>query len=177
MAFFAPEPDQPEPEFIDPPTYPWQKPPYEESPAFLPISELLAVNENAAIALVGVRVFREGAEFVIERKIRRGKLSQKDWEDKATFGARGAGRMWSQRLRFGVALSDGEKVTDDFKVPFTQREPPERHVLVPTGGGGHGDHRSFEYSDKLWLWPLPRREPWSSSSNGQPRTSPRPELT
>lgn len=40
-------------------------------------------------------------------------------------------------------------------VGVMQEEGPEGHVLVPTGGGGHGDARSFEYDDRLWLWPLP----------------------
>lgn len=166
MTFFPPDPEMPEPEEQESSQPSWWQAPEEELPVLLPVSELLAVTEHVAIALIGVAVHREGVEFRIERRLRRHGLPLADWNELCaqfmehmSFGGTvdPAGR-----LRFGAVLADGEKVVTDAFRFFGGGDPmaePEGHVLSRREQGGGGGGSTYASADHLWLWPLPPAGP------------------
>jgi len=161
VSFFPPDPPaddihdgtpSPEPEA-------WWRPPEDELPVFLPLGERLAVTPSLAVVLVGARVYSQGVEFRVERRFRRNGLPERDWQlaQWAFHGPIGPGEPG--RLRYGVALGDGDKVLLDG--PFNASpfgEPPARS-LTQTDGNGSGSDRFYRSEDGLWLWPLPPEGP------------------
>ena len=159
MTFFPPDPAIPEPEESESPRMPWWGAPEDELPAMLPVAELLAVTDHAAVVLAGVAVYSGGVEFRIEGHLRRGDLSAEDWRAlcEALIEHHPYGGDRSARLRLGVELGDGEQVLADrpFSWDIDPDAEPQGHVLTRTGGGGGGGGRTYTYTDRLWLWPLP----------------------
>lgn len=156
MSFFPPDPtdDEPQPE---PEHNPRWKPSDDELPRLFPVSEVLALTDNVAIVVMGARVYSDGIEILIERRLRRGDRSKQEWQ-LVQWGSHGLHGLPSpDRLRYGVALSDGQHVLVDNFAGFAgdDRHDESRHTLFPTNGSGSGtgDHHSYE--DGLWLWPLP----------------------
>lgn len=162
MPFFPPDPEMPEPEESESVQPRWWEAPEDELPALLPISEILAVNDHVAIALLGVAVYRDGVEFRLERRLRRRDMPLKEWSalceefmEHTPFGgpADDAGR-----LRFGVLLASGERALAD-RAPFfggaDSMAEPDGHTLSRRGRGGGGSGSTYSSSDHLWLWPLP----------------------
>jgi hypothetical protein len=115
MTFFPPDPELPEHEEPESTVPRWWQAPEDELPVLLPVSELLAVTEQVAIALVGVAVYSEGVQFRVERTLRRNGLPGAEWNELCgafmehmPFGGRVDGRF-----RFGAVLADGRKVLAD----------------------------------------------------------------
>ena len=81
MFFFPPDPpqdgDSAPQQHLSPP---WWQPPEDEFPLLFPIAERLATGENAAIFVREARVYSIGVEVVIDRRMRRGELSERDWQ-------------------------------------------------------------------------------------------------
>jgi hypothetical protein len=158
MDFFAQDPPQNDEPPVSPEPEPWRSPPEDELPILVAVSEVLAVGDLVAIVVVGVRVFSTGVEILIERRARRGNRSEREWQlaqqEFHGFVERGN----PGRLRYGVALGDGQRlVADDrFLEPV---EPDGGHRLTPTGGGGNGSDRVYTAEDRYWLWPLPPAGP------------------
>ncbi|HWV50434.1 MAG TPA: hypothetical protein VN035_13345 [Microbacterium sp.] len=185
MSFFPPDPEIPEPDDDMESNSPrWWAPPEDEVPALAPVSEILAITDHVAIALIGAAVFRDGVEFRVERRLRRHGLASAEWNELcATFmehhpwgGPSGA----QGRLRFGLVLGDGQKVLLDgggrFTGDFDPTAEPRSHVLSRHGGSGGGSNGYFSGSDSLWLWPLPPSGPiefvlqWPALGIGEART-------
>jgi hypothetical protein len=159
VTFFDSDPPVPEAERIDADRDPRREPPFDRLPAVAPLSAVLATTDNVSIALISARVFTDGVEFVIERKIRRKAMSRSDFRsltqnDRFTSDE----ESHATRLQYGVLLSDGQKLTGRHffaEEPRQTQIPPLSHILVPTDGSGGGSDSRYEYHDGLWLHPLP----------------------
>lgn len=161
MPFFPPEPEQsPFPEETAPtPRQPWTGPAEDELPALLPVSEVLAVTDNVAVALVGAHVHSDGVELLLERRMRRGDLSAEEWNRlTGVFFGHNHGMPDIGPLRYGLALGDGQRVLEGGAFGFSEDEPANPTIARTRGSGG-GDQWSFSGSDGLWLWPLPPEGP------------------
>ena len=111
------------------------KPSDEEVPAVFPIGETIASNDTVSLVLTLARVHSNGVEFVIDRRIRRGSASRQKWQQMQSEIHNHFGRHDPDRLRYGVALGDGQQlIVDTPRGMFG--ETPEQHCLTPTGGGG-----------------------------------------
>lgn len=168
--------DEPEDVEPQPEPQPWWQPPQSELPRLFPIGEMLGSSATAAIILTEARVYSAGVEFLIERRIRRGTLTDREWEQ-AQWSLHGGyhGRNDPDRLRYGLALGDGQHlVLDQAGTMFTE-ERPAAHTLSPTNGSGSGSERFYRYEDGLWLWPLPPSGPievvaqWPAQGIGESR--------
>jgi hypothetical protein len=164
MSFFPPDPDPGESEQDESPRSPWWSVPNDELPAIYGVSQMLAITEHVAIALVGVYVYRDGVEFRVERRLRRHGVSGSQWrEQSAAFMEHWPGGRTGKddRLRYGLVLSDGQRLVDG--MPFIggsdPTAQPDGHVLTRSGGGTSGDDRVFSGYDGLWLWPAPPAGP------------------
>jgi hypothetical protein len=161
MSCFPPDPEFPEPEEADSRQPPWWAAPENELPALFPVSELIAVTDYVAIALVGAFVYRDGIELRIERRLRRTGLPFGEWNELcATFMEHWpmGGRSDQQgRLRFGLILGDGERVVLDspFFGGVDPSAKPEGHTLARRQGGGGGGGSTYSATDSLWVWPMP----------------------
>lgn len=166
MTFFSADAEPPEPSEppeLEPPR--WWGPPEDELATLLPVREVLGTTEQASVALVWALVHSDGVAFRVERRLRRGDLPAREWQQLVTefaeHGMFGELEDPAARLRFGVVLGDGEQVLDSH--PFGQgKDPnvmPTHHVLVRSGGGSGGSDRFYSGSDTLWLWPLPPSGP------------------
>ncbi|MFJ3393230.1 hypothetical protein [Leifsonia aquatica] len=161
MTFFPPDVPTDDETPIEPEQNPRWKPSDLELPRLFPISEALAVTDTVAIVVMGARVYSDGVEILIERRIRRGGRSEQEWQ-LAQWSAHGLhGRPSAGRLRYGVALSDGQQVLLDTFAGFAGDDPQERsrHTLFPTNGSGGGTGHYYRYEDDMWLWPLPPTGP------------------
>ncbi|WP_261163877.1 hypothetical protein [Microbacterium sp. Marseille-Q6965] len=165
MTFFPPDPEIPELEETESSQPRWWQAPEDELPALLGISELLAATDHAAIALVGIAVHREGIELRVERRLRRNGLPRNEWNELcAVFMEHmsfGGPVDLAGRLRFGVLLADGSKVTDA-SPSFEGRDPmiePAGYILSRWEQGGGGGGSTYSSADRLWLWPLPPAGP------------------
>ncbi|WP_158865827.1 hypothetical protein [Leifsonia sp. AG29] len=156
MNFFPPDPPEDETENADQPPTPWRKPSDDEVPAIYPTGETIALTDTVALVLSFARVYSNGVEFVIDRRIRRGGASRADWRQMQArihnhFGPD------PERLRFGVVLGDGQQLIADH--PGMLGESPEASSLTYSGGGGGGSDDIWRFEDDLWLWPLPPEGP------------------
>lgn len=164
MNFFPVDPEMPEPEESEQ-NYPrWWASPDDELPALLPVSELIAVTDHVAVALVAIAVYGDGVEFRVGRHLRRGGLSATDWNELCSVFMEhmpfSTPTGTSGRLRFGVVLGDGEKViADDLGFGGDPMAEPAGHVLSRRQQGGGGSGSSYSSADHLWLWPLPQNGP------------------
>ncbi|MFJ4045239.1 hypothetical protein ACIPV2_05780 [Microbacterium sp. NPDC089987] len=160
MSFFPPDPPMPEQDDDEPPQPRWWQAPENELPVLIPASEVLAVTDHAAVALVAVAVYSDGIELRIQRRLRRNGIAIEDWNELTGafvehmgFGsANPAGRF-----RVGVVLADGTKVTDASPF-FGGGDPmaePEGFTLSRREQGGGGGPHAYSSADHLWLWPLP----------------------
>ena len=161
MFFFPPDPpqdgDSAPQQHLSPP---WWQPPEDEFPLLFPIAERLATGANAAIFVREARVYSIGVEVVIDRRMRRGELSEREWQLLQWGGQPFSGGQDPDRVRYGLALGDGQRLLADAGpgLPFGDDEPAG-HTLAPSGGGGGGSDRSYRWEDGLWLWPLPPAGP------------------
>ena len=162
MSFFPPDPVIPELEEPESSQPIWWQAPEDELPVLLPVSELLAVKDHVAIALVGIDVHRMGIQLRVERRLRRNGLPLTEWNDLCgTFMGHMSYRGLvdvAGRLRFGVVLADGEKIVTDAFPFFGGGDPmiePKGHTLSRREQGGGGGGSAYSSADHLWLWPLP----------------------
>lgn len=161
MTFFPPDPEIPEQEEAESELPRWWQAPEDELPVLLPVSEMLALTDHVAVALVGIAVYRDGIQFQVQRRLRRGGLGRTEWNELCGLFmehmAFGAPAAVADRLRFGVVLADGEKVTD--ANPFFGNGDamlePVGHTLTRREQGGGGGGSSYTAADHLWLWSLP----------------------
>ncbi|OMH34815.1 hypothetical protein [Tersicoccus sp. Bi-70] len=139
----------------------WWGPPDDEIPVAWAHPAVLGVSDHVAVALLGADVFRSGIDLRIERRLRRHSMSRGDWaRHREAFLGRES-EDTPGRLRYGVVLSNGQRVLDGAhhgptEDPFTE---PRSSVLIRSGGGGGGDDRSYSTTEGLWLWPLPPQGP------------------
>lgn len=161
MASFFP-PDPPSDDVGDVPAFeptPWWRPPEDEVPVLVPLAERIAVTPQLAVLLVCARVYSDGVEFRVERRFRRGDLSERDWQ-LAQWGFHGPLGMGDPgRLRYGVGLGDGRKVLMDGPGAGSPFGDPPDGSLTQSDGSGSGSERFYRTEDGLWLWPLPPEGP------------------
>jgi len=158
VTFFDPDPPVPEPERIEADRDPRREPPFDQLPAVAPLSAVLATTDNVAIALICARIFTDGVEFIIERKIRRKNMSRIDFRNLTQVDRfMPDEENQAARLQYGVLLPDGQKLTSchSWAEDPHQTQIPPRHSLVTTDGSGGGSDSRYEHHDGLWLHPLP----------------------
>jgi hypothetical protein len=160
MSFFPADPDMPAFDDALQPRTPWLIPPADEVPRLYPVAELLASTDHVAIALIGAHVYSDGVELQIERRLRRRDLPRQEWMQlSGVFMEHWHGKS-ADRLRYGLALSTGERVIEGPRFFAADRTtPPAGSSLVRTGGGGGGGGHEFAAHDGLWLWPIPPAGP------------------
>ncbi|CAM5322737.1 hypothetical protein [Leifsonia shinshuensis] len=158
MNFFPADPPEDEPEGSDHVPAPWWKPSDEELPAALPIGETIALTDRVAMILTTARVYSNGVELVVERRIRRGNTSRRDWQELQSRMHDHFGRFDPERLRYGAVLGDGQKLILDLPSGL-YGVAPERHSLTHTRGNGGGSEDFYTFEDGMWLWPLPPEGP------------------
>jgi hypothetical protein len=164
MSFFPPSPDRPA-DSRDPnrkPTPRWFQRPELELPARVPLNEVLHLTNDLAVVLLDAEVFADGCYFRIEWKLRRGDKNDVEWEQisEQFMGGRWgrAERQSGSILRFGVELSDGQRLIDvEGRLPWDNdnAEPVVGHSLRFREEGGHGGEETLTHHGGLWLWPLP----------------------
>lgn len=161
MSFFPPDPEPSEPEESEFTRPPWWGVPDDEIPATLSLCVLLSVTDHVSIALVAADVYRSGVELRFERRLRRLALPLREWNElSSTFmedPRHDAPLDPSGRLRYGLVLSDGQRVYDNqpWFIGTDSTSPPDGYVFARSGGGATGGSRGVESSDRLWLWPAP----------------------
>ncbi|BDZ48272.1 hypothetical protein GCM10025867_05130 [Frondihabitans sucicola] len=163
MTFFEPDPAIPDVEADEPERDPRSEPAFDELAAIAPINALLAANEHVAIALAAVRVFSDGVEFSLERRMRRHGMSRADFrrltEERRIMSDDEAR---ASRLRYGVLLADGQRLTGN-RPRFQEVEDAalstDQHSLVTIGGSDGGSDSRYAHRDGLWLHPLPPAGP------------------
>ncbi|MFJ4038118.1 hypothetical protein ACIPVB_08515 [Microbacterium sp. NPDC090007] len=143
------------------------EPPRDEIPVLSGPAGLLARADDVVIALMGVRVFSDGVEFLLDRHLRRGGRDPREWQlaQMDFAGHFGVADRTPGRLRWGLSLGDGQRLLldDPFGFPHPHRHDapsePQRHTVRVTGGGGSGGGDDYTMHDGLWLWPLPPEGP------------------
>jgi hypothetical protein len=158
VSFFPPDPPDDETENGEHVPAPWWKPSDDELAAILPINETIAIDETVALILTMARVYSNGVEFVVERRLRRGDLTRREWRELQPAIHGHFVRFDPERLRYGAVLGDGQQLITD-RVPGMYGVAPEKHSLNQSGGGGGGGEDSYRLDDALWLWPLPPEGP------------------
>lgn len=136
--------EQPDPEFLR-----RMSPPENEIPVAVPLNAVLGSTGEAAIALMGLRVYTTGIAFDLAVRVRswpdddhRG-LSELVFEH----GRRGG------RLLVGVELSDGRRASNVGR-RGVERDP-SAIVFRPAGGGGG----QLAVDQSWWLSPVPPEGP------------------
>lgn len=174
MAFFEPPPAPPEPQPL--PSRPrrpaWVGPPEDVLPAAVPLDQFAYHTANLVVALYRAEVYGEGCSFHLGVVRRRTQESWQRWQalhqamsPHGGEAQRAAGEQLPDELvRYGVQYADGSKATTldpSSRSPWRDdAEPPSPPVLKRTEEGSSGDVDQLEYSETLWLWPLPSAEPF-----------------
>lgn len=123
-----------------------------------PIGETIAINDTVAIILTIARIYSNGVEFVIDRRIRRGSASRQEWREMQSEIHNHFVRYDPDRVRYGVVLGDGQQLIADL-APGMYGVTPQKHSLNPSGGSGGGSEDLYRFDDGMWLWPLPPEGP------------------
>lgn len=158
MSFFPPDPPEDDIDDGQHVPAPWWKPSDDEHPALLPIGETIAGNDTVALILTMARVYSNGVEFVIDRRVRRGNASRREWREMQSGIHSHFERFDPDRVRYGMVLGDGQHLICDV-APGMYGVTPEKHSLNPSGGGGGGGDDHYRFDDGMWLWPLPPEGP------------------
>ncbi|MGO4593604.1 hypothetical protein AB4Z18_07255 [Leifsonia sp. 2TAF2] len=158
MSFFPPDPPEDDTESGEHVAAPWWKPSDDELAAIFPIGETIASNDTVALILSMARVYSNGVEFLIDRRIRRAGRSRQEWQGLQFRMHDHFGGWDPKRLRYGVVLGDGQQLIADIG-PGMFGVTPEKHSLTRSGGGGGGGEDTYRFDDGMWLWPLPPEGP------------------
>ena len=148
MGFFdaPPPPPRPRPRPLPQPPQPeWMAAPEGWLGGFVPVRPVLARTEEVVVTLEQFEAFPTGVQFELTVVTRRPFVAV----SAARWGIRGEG------IRLGVAFPDGSKwqgLSHPWPSPFENPPPP----VLWMGGGGGGD---TEYTQQVWLWPLPPAGP------------------
>lgn len=158
VTFFPPDLPEAQTNRVADDPAPWWKPSDEELPALFPIGETIAQSDTAALILSSARVYSNGVEFVIDRRLRRYGISNREWQQMQWQIHGHAGIRDPDRLRYGLVLGDGQQlILDQPSGMFVER--PEKHSLALSGGNGGGSEDFYRFDDGMWLWPLPPEGP------------------
>lgn len=165
MSFFddlPPRPERPrQPRNVSPV---WAGPPSDELPIVVSLGQFFHRSAQMVMAAKSVEVFSTGCLIEVVWSVLRADESDRDWSriTDLCFNS-GPYRLNSENnnsgaFQFGVALSDGQKVTTAqmHAEMFEGTEPVTGPVLMMAGGGGgSGDDNQVVSSSTFWLWPLP----------------------
>ncbi len=165
MAFFdrlLPEPEPPRPLPV------WMKP-ETALPGAVAAEILLALTNDAAVAVSGLRAYVSGFEFTLSGVLRRPDPPGRGFAVAMRHLPEFAnGALPTEFLCLGLLFSDGSVATNLGWRPETEPTGP---VLISTGGGGGGRRYDMDY----WVWPLPPPGPvtfvcqWPSHGIGESR--------
>lgn len=141
---------------------PWWQPRPDEVPAILPIVAPIVRVPTMAITLVGVHVYRDGAELRVERRMRRAGETDAEWHDLVRLfmetSETPAGPGGVGELEYGITPhGQGEIIADSlFRSRGDVRVEPTGLSVMRTRRNGTGGDPWFGHADEgLWLWPLP----------------------
>jgi hypothetical protein len=118
-------------------------------PGVAALELVLASNERAAVYIGRCSVYPSGFELELRVFVQAG-ADELDPSHNGVYHRPGRGSTYEEMLRFGIAFSDGRKVTNVGGRAPGPGEPSDP-VLWGMGGGGGGGrwHQDF------WVWPLP----------------------
>jgi hypothetical protein len=158
VSFF--EPPEPSPEPPPPPSLPelpeWLGPPDDVLGGVVALGLIAARSENAAVCLVLATAYPMGVQFQIDVRWRAEVTSismSAAWDQELRPGQ----ELPAELFRAGFQLADGSKATwlgAAGRAGTTRLRPdvrPRGPVLWPGAGGGG----TRDWSQDLWLWPLP----------------------
>ena len=158
VSFFPLDPPEDENETVESVAAPWWKPSDGELAVIFPIGETIARNDKVALILTMARVYSNGVELIIDRRIRRGRATRLEWQEMQSAIHNHFARYDPDRVRYGVVLGDGQQLISDL-APGMYGVTPEKHSLNPSGGNGGGGEDIYRFDDGMWLWPLPPEGP------------------
>jgi hypothetical protein len=118
-------------------------------PGVAALELVLASNERAAVYLGRCSVYPTGFELEVHVLVRES-ADELDPSLNGVYHRPGRGSTYEEMLRFGIAFSDGRKVTNVDGLPHGAAEPSDP-VLWGMGGAGGGGR----WRQDFWVWPLP----------------------
>jgi hypothetical protein len=152
----SPRPDTYQPE--------WWQPREVDVPVILPVVSPLVRTPTIAITLVGIHVHRNGAELLLERRMRRIAETESEWQNAARLflGSRDrvVGSAAPGRLQYSVTEGNGEEVVADspFHGSRSLHTEPRGASVMRTRPDVRTDQWFGTASEGLWLWPLPKAD-------------------
>ena len=141
----------------------WAGPPSDELPSVVSLGQFFHRGAQLVMAAKSVEVFSTGCLVEVVWSVLRAEESDNEWgritEQCFNRGPYGldTGSSRGGALRFGIALSDGRKLTTaDLHSAMSEGTVITGPGLTTAGGGGgSGDDNQVSASIKFWLWPLP----------------------
>ncbi len=157
-------------EFFDPPPsepshvlessaarLPWHGPPRGVLPGIVPLDQVLARTEKAAVCLTAVAAYTSGFQIDVLAML------EDEGADVDVFGFFRRGRrttgMPSDMLRFGIQLADGAKVTNTDQRSNWKGRPAGGEPLGPVMMSSEGRSAEGNWEQTYWIWPLPPSGP------------------
>lgn len=133
---------------------PWMSAPRGSLPGVVAVELLLARNERAAVAVTKLGAYPVGFEFDLLVLTGDEDADELDPMLHGPMHRPGRRRDDAQRdmLRFGVELADGTRATNTIGREHWQWDEPPATPVLRTGGGYSG---GGEWSQRMWVWPLP----------------------
>jgi hypothetical protein len=157
--FEAPPPrSEPEESYEEPPVPPWFGPPRGVLPCAIPLAEVIARTDKAAIGIAGIFAYNTGFELKVFVLLTRDSARLvhpfrfgESFDDE--------GPLSPKLVRVGLEYSDGRKATNtNPRWPMFGEDADvdeSRPTMVQEGGNG-GER---EWRQDFWCWPLPSPGP------------------
>ena len=155
-SFFRPPPPEPDEEWEELPTGPWEGPPENVVGGASALQVVVARSDDAVVLVTEVEAYPTGFSFELTLRWRGALL------ERLTGGPMQhlvepiylpSGELAPEFLRFGVRFSDGSKASNVAIAPPPggPDEPPEGPTLEWRGGGSSRG----VWNETAWVWPLP----------------------
>lgn len=152
--FFSPPPRG---QYVKPGPRPeWMGPPRGMVPAVLPIEQVVARSDDAAIYLSCLWVYKAGFEYEVFVVARDEESELDPFGYEHDLRSERTGEIPPAKVRFGFRFGDGSKVTNTGGEFDWEWEPgPTPKAPRMSGGRGHGGEGAWAHA--FWVWPLPPR--------------------
>jgi hypothetical protein len=136
---------------------PWHGPPSGTLPGIVPLDQVLARTEKAAVCLTTVAAYASGFQIGVLAML------EDESAEVDVFGffrrVRGTAGIPSDMLRFGIQFADGAKVTNADQRANLQSRPAGGEPLGPVMMSGEGRSGGGNWEQAYWIWPLPPMGP------------------
>ena len=156
-SFFRPPPPEPDEEWEELPSGPWEGPPENVVGGASAVQVVVARTDEAAVLVTEVEAYPTGFSFELTLRWR-GSLLERFTGGPMQYLVQPShlpsGELAPEFLRFGVGFSGGSKASNvggASPLPGDSGEPPERPTLEWRGGGSSPG----VWNESAWVWPLP----------------------